>query len=647
MMVSNSIPDNEQERLKALQEYTLLDTLDEKEFDRFTRLASIICQCPIALISLIDDKRQWFKSRVGVEVTETPREIAICRYSILGMEILEVEDVSKDLRFKDDIIVNEGEDLLFYAGKPLIDPNGFALGTLCVLDTKPKKLSMEQKEALKILGDQVMALIVERSKKPVYRYFENAFRLSDELICIIGPDGILKKINPAFIKILGYDEQFLLSTSIFDLLPPEDLAVARERFKKITKGKQNIKFTQCLNAKNGECIYLAWETTLEPMTGNIFAIGRNVTKEREKEKLLKLSEKKFRSFFENSQGLMFTHDLEGKLLSINAFGAKLLGFSSKKMIGINLSQFIPNNFHPDISTYLKEIKSKGKAKGLFTTVQKNGQDKKVWLFNNSLERDLEGNEYVIGNSIDITERLKLERDVQGTKELLHQTNQMARIGGWKLDLVKDEITWTDVTRSIHEVDEDFIPYKKATEAFFKEGYYRNKIRKTFENAIINGEAWNEKFKIITGKGREIWVRVIGKPVFEDNQCIQVHGTFHDIDNQTKNEQELKRKEQMLFAISKATDELLSNNDLYDATSKSLKLIGKAVATDRIYFFENGADEANNPVTPLRYEGKGGMEPKINHPDLQNIPFGVLEDFIPILKQKKTVHIVASQIAGRL
>lgn len=141
-MRNDPVPTHEQLRLKALKYYSILDSIDEKEFDQFTKLASIICECPVSFISLIDEKRQWFKSKIGVEESETTREISFCRYTILGDEILEVEDALEDERFKNNEIAIEN-NLRFYAGSPLIDPNGFTVGTLCVMDIQPKKLNKE------------------------------------------------------------------------------------------------------------------------------------------------------------------------------------------------------------------------------------------------------------------------------------------------------------------------------------------------------------------------------------------------------------------------------------------------------------------------------------------------------------------------
>jgi signal transduction histidine kinase/response regulator RpfG family c-di-GMP phosphodiesterase len=239
---------------------------------------------------------------------------------------------------------------------------------------------------------------------------------------------------------------------------------------------------------------------------------------------------------------------------------------------------------------------------------------------------------------------KAFRQIQNAKELLNHSSQITRIGGWKLDLIQNEIFWTDVIRSIHEVGEDFILTPQSTEKFYKEGPDRNKIRQLFINAIDRGERWDEEFKIVTKKGSETWVRIKGKPVFERGSCIHVYGSFHDIDEQKRKEEELQRKENMLFAISQAKDELLSNIDFDQAIKNSLELVGKTVNADRFYFYQNEIVNGTSWMTSQKYAGKLDGQPRLSDPNRKNKTFGVWENYIPILSQNKTVHIFTSQLA---
>ncbi len=143
-------------RAAALREYEIMDTPPEEAFDDLTRLTSFICGTPIALVTLLDKKRQWFKSRVGLEMRETPLEHAFCRYAIQDHRTLQVQDASLDDRFSSNPLVTGDAHIRFYAGAPLVTPSGIPIGTLCAIDQVPRELTPDQEEALAALARQVM-----------------------------------------------------------------------------------------------------------------------------------------------------------------------------------------------------------------------------------------------------------------------------------------------------------------------------------------------------------------------------------------------------------------------------------------------------------------------------------------------------------
>jgi PAS domain S-box-containing protein len=219
----------EPDRLAALDSYAIMDTAAESDFDDLVRVAAQICGAPIALVSLVDGQRQWFKAAIGLDVKETPRDIAFCAHAIQQRGVFVVDDASKDARFADNPLVTGDTHLRFYAGEPVETPEGLPLGTLCVLDTEARTLSADQHFALKTLARQVAsqlelrkALAQQKSNDERHRrILESAI---DYGIISMDLTGVVTSWNEGAHRILGWSEQEMCGRLCDDFFTAEDRA---------------------------------------------------------------------------------------------------------------------------------------------------------------------------------------------------------------------------------------------------------------------------------------------------------------------------------------------------------------------------------------------------------------------------------------
>jgi signal transduction histidine kinase len=276
-MIAPTIPENEIERLRNLKSYAILDTLPEKEYDEITFLASQICGTPISLISLIDENRQWFKSHLGLEATETPKEYAFCAHAINDQEsILIVPDSRVDERFHDNPLVTDNPHVIFYAGIPLVTPKGYALGTLCVIDNVPRKLSETQIQSLKALSNQLVRLLdlrislieIDKSRQELKEL--NATK--DRLFSIIGHD--LRG------PIGGFKSLIELLISDYDLSDTSSLVEVLQAIQKTANSSYDLLENLLAWAKSqqNEIVYSPEEIELKPLVASIIDLHFELSK---------------------------------------------------------------------------------------------------------------------------------------------------------------------------------------------------------------------------------------------------------------------------------------------------------------------------------------------------------------------------------
>ena len=290
---------NEPQRLEALRRYGILDTLPERDFDDLTSLAARICGTPIALVTLVDAERQWFKAKVGLEATETSRDLAFCAHAILRSDLLVVSDASTDLRFSDHPFVTGPPYIRFYAGAPLITPDGLALGTLCVVDLEPHELTDEQSDALRALSRQVVAqLELRRTRTDL----ESALQKSEERwravfdrsaigVALTEETGRFLAVNRSYEKMLGYTEEELRQLSFFDITPEAFREPNRSLLSEMWTGtRQQYDLEKPYQRKDGSLIWVRLHASLIPGSGSeprlALALCEDITERKRAEEAL-------------------------------------------------------------------------------------------------------------------------------------------------------------------------------------------------------------------------------------------------------------------------------------------------------------------------------------------------------------------------
>ncbi len=415
-MIQNEtlFPVDEQKRLAALDSYSVLDTLPEKEYDAITRLASYICGAPIALITLIDAERQWVKSRLGIEATFIPREDSFCNHVILDDVIFEINDATQNDDFKDNFQVVGEPYIKFYAGAPLIDPDGYRLGSLCVIDRVPRKLTPDQLDAMRTLADEVMSQMVLRRKKrelegllETHKEFYTLFNSSPEIHCICAKDSTIEIINDTVTNVLGYDRRDMVGHSLWDFVVNNKRDYYLSEIEKGLTGEGSIEIEVQNITQNGDIKWVSWCAVYK--NEKWYTSGRDISYQK---KILAELEQLSLVASKMINGVIIS-DKDDKVVWTNDAFTDITGFTQSEVENKHLRDILiaEAESSSNIDEYNELIEQKQSYQIDIYANKKDGE--KVWLtLINSIVYDNEGNiEKYIRVIVDITAKKSTEKDL--------------------------------------------------------------------------------------------------------------------------------------------------------------------------------------------------------------------------------------------
>ena len=433
-----------QSRLAALEEYELSGAAPDPAITEITTLAAEMCNTPMAGISLAMGDGLVFQARVGPGPARLPRGGRVpCEKCMRGQGVYEISDARYHDDYRPDGIMVAGRAYRFYAGVPLTTPAGISIGCLFVQDSMPHTLNEKQRRALATLGRQVinrfelntrvrqmdrdrgMRTRVEQALTVERNFVSTVLDTVGALVAVYDTAGRIVRFNRACEQVSGYGFGTLVGRYLWEkLIPESDVAEAIESFERLRSGKFPASFENQWQNRDGSLRRIAWSATAlvdaQGQTTFIIATGIDVTVQRQAEATLRESEARYRQLVEGSLGMVCTHDLDGKLVSVNTHGAESLGRTIDEMTGNNLRSYMPERYHDAFGAYLRLIRQTGEAQGRLQLCHRDG-DIRVIAYRNKLI-EVPGTEpYVLGFGVDISEQVRAEEKLRA---LIHQSNSI-------------------------------------------------------------------------------------------------------------------------------------------------------------------------------------------------------------------------------
>lgn len=594
---------SENSRLETLRKLEILDTSDEKDLDDIVRLVATICDTPIALISLVDERRQWFKAKIGVDIQETPREHSFCAQAILQNDLMIVPDALADERFASSPLVAGPMGIRFYAGMPLVTTDGYTLGSLCVKDYKPRHLNDFQCDALRTLAHNVIKQIelkymarqmderahtLEQSNMKLAilnresrgnlehikslqdqlevreRQYREMVENATDLIYELNIDGYFSFVNPVMERVSGYTREELLAMRYWELVHPDHYDRIFNFYKEQRKsGKRNTYLEFIMLTKSGEGVWIGQNVNMQftddYKVTKVSVISRDITTLKNIELKRMESENRFRTLAENAPVGIFQTDVTGACTYVNKRVSEITGMPEEEILREGWMKAVYPEDLQRVTTMLQEAiaESRGFKIELRFLNETHGIR---WVISEGVPMldDYGVLSGYIGTTHDITERKQMFQKLRDSEELyrLLSSNTRDMVALYKID---ESATRTFISPSV----KDILGY--TSEELVGVSPYENihpedemRVKEILQSVVFSGNSATLEYRMRRKDGAYVWLESHAHPFYDDNgNMTGFQSSSRDISKRKEFEASLKEAKEKAEEATRAKSLFLS------------------------------------------------------------------------------------------
>ena len=621
-------------RLARLRALDILDSAPESLFDALAKAAAQICGTPIALVSLVDEERQWFKANVGLGgVSETPRDVAFCAYAILSDDVMLVEDAASDPRFASNPLVIAGPAIRFYAGAPIVLSDGLRMGTLCVIDQKPHQLSAEQRWLLGQLATAAAAALEMRERSvnalddalTAQARIERLYETSPAMLHAADRDFRIFAVSDTWLAKLGYRREEVIGQSSLRFLSEESQAYAHAvvlpAFRRSGRC-EDIEYQMV--CKDGTLIDVSWSSTLDNdehnQTLGVVTVIVDITARKLADQRLLESRDRLNRIIEATNAGTWEWNLKSGETHYNARWAEMLGYTLAELEPTTVETWSAL-IHPDDISRSQTLCDRHASGELayydceFRMRHKNGH----WLWIRSrgrvTTRDAQGDALTLaGTHTDISARKSAEFALRVSTQALERTGRIANVGGWELDLEHQVLLLSDHSCAMLAIEPGVVISLEKGLRFFSANA-RTTIERAVAVAATHGTPFDIEVPLTNAVGHHLWARFTGEAEPSDGPALRLVGAFKDATRSHVAELALAESRELLQVTLESIGDAVITTDLKGAITwlnpvaerltgwLNAEALGLPLAEVFNIVNEETRQVAENPVARCLQEGK--------------------------------------------